>query len=125
MAGYRLARIAAAHSAALVAPAAPIANVATGTPAGICTMDNSESSPPRDFDCTGTPSTGRMVLAAVMPGRCAAPPAPAISTSSPRARAPEAYSNNRSEERRVGKECRSGWSPYHEEKKTKDKEQAR
>src|SRR2546429_1470057 len=83
MAGWRLARIAAAHSAALVAPAAPIANVATGTPAGICTMDSSESSPPRDFDCTGTPSTGRIVLAAVMPGRCAAPPAPAISTSSP------------------------------------------
>src|SRR6266853_2110880 len=96
MAGCLLARIAAAHSAALVAPAAPIANVATGTPAGICTMDNNESSPPRDFDCTGTPSTGRLVLAAVMPGRCAAPPAPAISTSSPRARAAEAYSNNRS-----------------------------
>src|SRR5882762_4601227 len=69
MAGCLLARIAAAHSAALVAPAAPIANVATGTPAGICTMDNNESSPPRDFDCTGTPSTGRLVLAAVMPGR--------------------------------------------------------
>src|SRR3984893_17902985 len=69
MAGCLLARIAAAHSAALVAPAAPIANVATGTPAGICTMDNSESSPPRDFDCTGTPSTGRLVLAAAMPGR--------------------------------------------------------
>src|SRR5207249_11776517 len=25
----------------------------------------------------------------------------------------------RSEERRVGKECRSRWSPYHEKKKTK------
>ena len=25
----------------------------------------------------------------------------------------ENYSNNRSEERRVGKECRSRWSPYH------------
>src|SRR6266581_8877970 len=24
--------------------------------------------------------------------------------------------NDRSEERRVGKECRSGWSPYHEKK---------
>ena len=23
------------------------------------------------------------------------------------------YTNNRSEERRVGKECRSRWSPYH------------
>src|SRR5207302_305030 len=68
--------MAAAQSAALAAPAAPIANVATGTPAGICTIDSSESSPPSDFDCTGTPSTGRRVLAAVMPGRCAAPPAP-------------------------------------------------
>src|SRR5204862_8069915 len=83
--------MAAAQSAALAAPAAPIANVATGTPAGICTIDSSESSPPSDFDCTGTPSTGRRVLAAVMPGRCAAPPAPAISTSRPRARAPGAY----------------------------------
>ena len=25
----------------------------------------------------------------------------------------EVYSRNRSEERRVGKECRSRWSPYH------------
>src|SRR5690554_8037235 len=25
--------------------------------------------------------------------------------------------STRSEERRVGKECRSGWSPYHEKKK--------
>src|SRR5262245_66119599 len=28
---------------------------------------------------------------------------------------------NRSEERRVGKECRSRWSPYHEKKKDKQK----
>src|SRR5438445_11243353 len=27
---------------------------------------------------------------------------------------------NRSEERRVGKECRSGWSPYHEKTKTEE-----
>src|SRR5437016_12410994 len=27
----------------------------------------------------------------------------------------------RSEERRVGKECRSGWSPYHEKKKEREK----
>ena len=32
----------------------------------------------------GTPITGRAVLAATMPGRCAAPPAPAIITSRPR-----------------------------------------
>ena len=63
------ASIATANSAALAAPASPMANVATGMPFGICTMDNNESSPPRDFDCTGTPSTGRLVLAAVMPGR--------------------------------------------------------
>src|SRR5690554_4068955 len=30
----------------------------------------------------------------------------------------------RSEERRVGKECRSRWSPYHEKKKNKEKEKA-
>ena len=33
---------------------------------------------------TGTPSTGRVVLAANMPGRCAAPPAPAMMTRRPR-----------------------------------------
>ena len=26
---------------------------------------------------------------------------------------PEGITSNRSEERRVGKECRSRWSPYH------------
>src|SRR5436189_6147261 len=30
--------------------------------------------------------------------------------------------NFRSEERRVGKECRSRWSPYHEKKKEKSKD---
>ena len=36
------------------------------------------------------------VLAAVIPGRCAAPPAPAMITSSPRSSAVAAYSNNKS-----------------------------
>src|SRR5262245_57757385 len=31
----------------------------------------------------------------------------------------------RSEERRVGKECRSGWSPYHKKKKKKKTERVR
>src|SRR5438270_1879389 len=31
----------------------------------------------------------------------------------------------RSEERRVGKECRSRWSPYHEKKKERNREQER
>src|ERR1700722_16472290 len=44
----------------------------------------------------GTPSTGSEVFAAVMPGRCAAPPAPAMMAFRPRSRAEAAYSNNRS-----------------------------
>ena len=83
--GRLFARMAAAARPALVAPATPMANVATGMPAGICTMDSSESRPLSAFDCTGTPSTGSVVLEAVMPGRWAAPPAPAMITSMPRA----------------------------------------
>ena len=63
----------------------PIATVATGTPRGICTIDSSASRPLRLVVETGTPMTGSGVLAASMPGRCAAPPAPAISTFRPRA----------------------------------------
>ena len=63
------AMIATANSPALAAPASPIANVATGMPFGICTIDSSESSPRRYFDGTGTPSTGTMVFAAIMPGK--------------------------------------------------------
>ena len=69
-------------------PALPIASVATGTPPGIWTIDSSESSPCSAALCTGTPSTGSTVCAATMPGRCAAPPAPAMITSMPRASAP-------------------------------------
>src|SRR5436190_18162735 len=42
--------------------------------------------------CTGTPMTGTTVCAAIMPGRCAAPPAPAMITSMPRPAAAHAYS---------------------------------
>jgi hypothetical protein len=52
----------------------------TGTPPGICTMDRRESTPFRVLVLTGTPTTGRGVAAASMPGRWAAPPAPAMST---------------------------------------------
>ena len=58
-----------------MAPARPIASVPTGTPPGICTMDNRLSSPCNARLATGTPSTGSGVRAATMPGRCAAPPA--------------------------------------------------
>ena len=43
------------------APAAPIAKVATGIPAGICTIESSESIPLNALLCTGTPSTGTVV----------------------------------------------------------------
>ena len=71
-----------ASRAALIAPALPMASVATGTPPGICTIDSSESSPCSAWLSTGTPSTGSRVCAATMPGRWAAPPAPAMMTSS-------------------------------------------
>src|ERR1700761_6901473 len=82
-----------ANSAAFAAPASPIANVATGTPFGICTIECSESTPFRYLLATGTPSTGTVVFAASMPGRCAAPPAPAMIARRPRSRALCAYAN--------------------------------
>jgi len=69
---------------AFCAPAAPIAKVATGTPAGICTIESSESSPWRCLVGTGTPKIGSDVFAASIPGRWAAPPAPAMMQRSPR-----------------------------------------
>ena len=86
----------AARMAAFTAPARPIASVPTGIPAGICTIESSESIPCSAFDSTGTPRTGRSVFDAHMPGRCAAPPAPAMMTLMPRARAEAAYSKRRS-----------------------------
>ncbi len=68
----------------MTAPARPIASVPTGTPAGICAIESSESSPCSVFDSTGTPSTGSSVFDEVIPGRWAAPPAPAMITCSPR-----------------------------------------
>src|SRR4051794_19156064 len=67
--GYLLPRMLPASSAALVAPAVPIARVPTGTPAGICTIESSESTPLSVLLLMGTPSTGRDVWAATMPGK--------------------------------------------------------
>src|SRR5882762_4621726 len=89
-------RMEAARSAALTAPDLPMASVPTGMPAGICAMERSESRPFKAFDSTGTPRTGRTVFEAVMPGRWAAPPAPAMMTSMPRFSAVAAYSKRRS-----------------------------
>ena len=52
-------------------------------PAGICTIESSESMPSRCLSGTGTPITGSGVTAASMPGRWAAPPAPAMITAQP------------------------------------------
>ncbi|PAV68576.1 hypothetical protein WR25_06960 [Diploscapter pachys] len=86
-AGSLMPRIAAASRPALVAPALPIASVPTGMPAGIWTIDSRLSWPDSALLWTGTPRTGRCVIAAAMPGRCAAPPAPAITTFRPRSAA--------------------------------------
>ena len=61
-----------------------MATVATGTPAGIWTIESSESRPSSFASGTGTPITGSGVAEATMPGRCAAPPAPAMITRRPR-----------------------------------------
>ncbi len=82
VAGSCAARMRTASRPALRAPATD--TVATGTPAGICTIDSSESMPSRYFSGTGTPMTGSGVTEASMPGRWAAPPAPAMSALSPR-----------------------------------------
>src|SRR6185437_9644680 len=52
-------RMRAASQAAFFAPASPMATVATGMPAGICTIEYRESTPPRCCVGTGTPITGR------------------------------------------------------------------
>src|SRR5256885_1398750 len=80
-----------ASSPAFVEPATD--TVATGTPAGICTIDNSESRPSRCFSGTGTPMTGSGVTEANIPGRWAAPPAPAMRTRSPRSAASAPYAS--------------------------------
>ena len=60
-----------------------MAIVATGTPPGICTIDKRESIPLRARLLIGTPTTGTIVCPATIPGRCAAPPAPAITDLKP------------------------------------------
>ncbi len=78
-----------ARMAAFFAPL--MATVATGTPEGICTMESSESSPPRSEVFMGTAITGRGVNAATTPPRCAALPAAATITFMPRSCAPDAH----------------------------------
>src|SRR6188768_423025 len=78
------ARICAARTPAFVAPGLPIETVATGTPGGICTVDNSASIPFSAEESIGTPITGRIVCAATTPPRCAAAPAPTMNTFTPR-----------------------------------------
>src|SRR5438034_11598554 len=69
-----------------------------------------------------TPRLGRCWMT------CTARTGPSFRTSRSRARTRGSnrgvwaiIAGTRSEERRVGKECRSRWSPYHEKKKVKNK----
>jgi len=74
-------------------PTLRIDTVATGTPAGICTIDNKESIPSSVSNARGIPITGSGVAAATIPGKCAAPPAHAIMHFSPLPWAALAYAN--------------------------------
>src|SRR5438876_12433140 len=63
--------------------------------------------------------------AAIVISRPARPKRACIIAHPPAARTASASvssSAKRSEERRVGKECRSRWSPYHEKKKKQEEE---
>src|SRR5256885_6514153 len=62
----------------------------------------------RDYKVTGV-----QTCALPISRRPPSPAAPPPSRSTPRTRARSASTPRRSEERRVGKECRSRWSPYH------------
>ena len=70
--------------------------VATGMPEGIWTIESRESRPPRPEVLIGTPITGSVVIAAAIPGRWAALPAPAITMSTPLSRAEDMYSRKNS-----------------------------
>src|SRR5947209_11375979 len=59
-------------------------------------------------------------VAGSMPGGADAEPLAQGSDFASRGQAADL--RDRSEERRVGKECRSRWSPYHEKKKKKEEE---
>ena len=65
-------------------------------PAGICTIDSSESIPCSAFDSTGTPSTGRWVLAAAMPGQVGGAAGAGDDHLEPALGRRRAYSNSRS-----------------------------
>ena len=61
--------IEAANSAAFIAPSFPIANVPTGIPFGICTIESRLSIPLSFLVSIGTPKTGSAVKAAIIPGK--------------------------------------------------------
>src|SRR5690606_40191269 len=80
---------------------------------GVQTLCSSDLSSPPQPPTSPTPATG-----------CPPPPSstpPPSSPGSPPANTPPtsapSSSTTRSEERRVGKECRSRWSPYHQKKR--------
>ena len=72
--------IEAASNPAFIAPSSPIARVPTGIPFGIWAIDNKLSNPFNFLLSIGTPKTGIVVRAEIMPGKWAEPPAPAIIT---------------------------------------------
>src|SRR6266446_2616025 len=64
----------------------------------------------RDYKVTGVQTCALPISRPAGPPRSASTPGPRL--------AEVVQQDARAEERRVGKECRSRWSPYHEKKKT-------
>ncbi len=85
-----------------------IPTATTGDPVGISDIERRESNPPKEenlelsallvclslYTIIGTPITGIIVCDAIIPGRCAAPPAPAIIILNPIFSACLPYSSN-------------------------------
>src|SRR6266498_977327 len=65
----------------------------------------------RDADVTGVQTCALPISSARLKG--AGPPGPGLGAGGARGGGPTRMRPTRSEERRVGKECRSRWSPYH------------
>src|SRR5438552_15023413 len=78
----------------------------------------------RDDLVTGVQTCALPISARPSPRRASAgsPPPRACARAAPTPRCPRACNGKccRSEERRVGKECRSRWLPYHEKKKNRE-----
>src|SRR3712207_9450653 len=72
----------------------------------------------RDIGVTGVQTCALPIFAEALVEGAVRPPAGGAVLEDPHPHGRRDDAGHRSEERRVGKECRSRWSPYHSKKKT-------